>query len=108
MSSRYPQVLCILMGFRRYKALRVAKNALTPRRRRVVRVNDAAISAADLAPIRNRPRRRGRAIFINSKPSRGLRDGGESPLSGAAAFYRAMGIVMGGLFDNRGAGHYAP
>jgi hypothetical protein len=48
------------------------------------------------------------AIFINSKPRRGLFGRGESPLSASAALCPARrrgspkGIVVGGLVDNRG------
>jgi hypothetical protein len=45
------------------------------------------------------------APFMNSKPQRQLPLSVESPLSGVAALCRKnTGIVMGGLFDNRGGG----
>jgi hypothetical protein len=63
LSSRYPQLLCILMRFsvemRAATAIRIAR----------IMLNDA----------------RTRAIFINSKPRIGLADGGQGPLSGADA-----------------------
>jgi hypothetical protein len=46
-----------------------------------------------------------RPIFINSKPRRALRRGGQSPLSAAApSCGPTMGIVMGRPDDNGGGG----
>jgi hypothetical protein len=82
------------------------RNMIGPPRHRLGRVNDAPTWATHSAPIRNKKRRCGSIIFINSKPRRGLRGRGESPLSGTVAPYvPTMGIVTGGLLDNgKGAG----
>src|ERR1700680_46000 len=70
-------------------------------RHRLGRVNDAPTWAAHSAPIRNKKRRCGSIIFINSKPRRGLPGRGESPLSGAVAPYvPTMGVVTGGELDH--------
>jgi hypothetical protein len=43
-----------------------------------------------------------RAIFMNSKPQRGLPFRGEGPLSAAIAFYSQQESGLGGLFDKLG------
>lgn len=75
LSSRYPQLLCILMRFfaetRLVTAVRVVR----------IMLNDV------LTP----------AIFINSKPRFGLAGGSQGPLSGADAplSRKTAGIVVG-------------
>ena len=82
-SLRYPQVLCILTRFR--TKLRARRPASAERERGC------------------EGQRCPNAIFIISKPQSRFRAEFESPLSGGAASCpQETGIIMGGLFDNRG------
>ena len=92
-SSRYPQMLWVLMAFLAKNAVRAASSAAR------VMLNDAQM----------------RALFINLKPRCGLAGDGESPLSGADAtcpqdngdcrWRNASGKALG---DNRGDGTVSP
>ena len=79
LSSRYPQLLCILMRFFAETSL------ITTVRIARFMLNDVPTST----------------IFINSKPRFGLAGDSQSPLSGADApcSRKTTGIVVGGMLE---------
>jgi hypothetical protein len=101
LSSRYPQLLCIFGTISPSEWILRRKNR-TGRERSHHGAGSSGLTmrqrsgAFCIDPEAARVR-----FFINSKPKHGLRGGGESPLSGAAALYppSRTGIFMGGLFD---------